>query len=92
MIRSKDIIDEYDKRIRLISKEVTFPLDDKTKKVIKDSLEMLFSWIEVDLKLQKGQEKPDDFWFYSLTKFAKNGIMYMTNQGNDVTNLLNKIS
>ena len=41
MIRSKDIIDEYDKRIRLISKEVTFPLDDKTKKVIKDSLEML---------------------------------------------------
>ncbi|MBO6195498.1 MAG: peptide deformylase [Bacilli bacterium] len=41
MIRTKDIIDEYDKRIRLISKEVTFPLDDKTKKVIKDSLEML---------------------------------------------------
>ena len=41
MIRNKDIIDEYDKRIRLISKEVTFPLDDKTKKVIKDALEML---------------------------------------------------
>ena len=41
MIRSKDIIDEYDKRIRLVSKEVTFPLDEKTKKVIKDSLEML---------------------------------------------------
>ena len=32
MIRTKDIIDEYDKRIRQISKEVTFPLDDKTKK------------------------------------------------------------
>ena len=41
MIKTKDIIDEYDKRIRNISKEVTFPLDDKTKKVIKDSLEML---------------------------------------------------
>lgn len=41
MIKTKDIIDEYDKRIRLISKEVTFPLDDKTRKVIKDSLEML---------------------------------------------------
>ena len=41
MIKTKDIIDEYDKRIRLVSKEVTFPLDDKTKKVIKDSLEML---------------------------------------------------
>lgn len=41
MIRSKDIIDEFDKRIRLKSKDVTFPLDDKTKKVIEDSLEML---------------------------------------------------
>lgn len=41
MIRSKDIIDEYDKRIRNISKEVSFPLEDKTKKIIKDSLEML---------------------------------------------------
>lgn len=41
MIRSKDIIDEYDKRIRLVSKEVKFPLDEKTKKVINDSLEML---------------------------------------------------
>ena len=51
MIRSKDIIDEYDKRIRLISKEVTFPLDDKTKKVIKDSLEMLrLSQIEEEAK------------------------------------------
>lgn len=41
MIKTKDIIDEYDSRIRKISKEVTFPLDDKTKKIIKDSLEML---------------------------------------------------
>ena len=28
----KDIIDEYDKRIRTISTEVTFPLDNKYKK------------------------------------------------------------
>ena len=41
MIKTKDIIDEYDKRIRMISKEVTFPLDSKTRQVIKDSLEML---------------------------------------------------
>lgn len=51
MIRTKDIIDEYDKRIRQVSKEVTFPLDDKTKKVIKDSLEMLrLSQIEEEAK------------------------------------------
>ena len=41
MIRSKDIIDEYDKRIRLISKEVTFPLDKKTIKTIEDIKIML---------------------------------------------------
>ena len=41
MIRSKDIIDEYDKRIRLISNEVTFPLDNKYKKFIDDAIEML---------------------------------------------------
>ena len=41
MIKAKDIIDETDKRIRLVSKEVSFPLDDKTKKVIDDSIEML---------------------------------------------------
>ncbi|MBR3116720.1 MAG: peptide deformylase [Bacilli bacterium] len=41
MIRTKDIVDEFDKRIRMTSKEVTFPLDTKTKKTINDSLEML---------------------------------------------------
>ena len=41
MIRTKDIIDEYDKRIRLISKEVTFPLDKKTLKTIEDIKIML---------------------------------------------------
>ncbi|MBR2712807.1 MAG: peptide deformylase [Bacilli bacterium] len=41
MIRTKDIIDEKDKRIRNVSKEVTFPLDKETIKTIKDSEEML---------------------------------------------------
>ena len=51
MIKTKDIIDEYDKRIRLISKEVTFPIDNKTKKIIEDSLEMLrLSQIEEEAK------------------------------------------
>ena len=34
MIKTKDIIDEYDKRIRTISTDVTFPLDPKYKKFI----------------------------------------------------------
>ena len=41
MIRTKDIIDEKDKRIRNVSKEVTFPLDKETIKTSKDSEEML---------------------------------------------------
>ena len=57
MIRSKDIIDEYDKRIRLISKEVSFPLDDKTKKVIKDSLEML-RLSQIDEEAEKYDLRP----------------------------------
>lgn len=41
MIKNKDIIDEYDKRIRKVSTDVTFPLEDKYKKFIEDSIEML---------------------------------------------------
>ena len=41
MIRNKDIIDEYDKRIRKVSTEVIFPLEDKYKKFIDDAIEML---------------------------------------------------
>ena len=41
MIRNKDIIDEYDKRIRKVSTEVTFPLEDRYKKFIEDAIEML---------------------------------------------------
>ena len=51
MILSKDIIDEKDKRIRMKSKEITFPLDDKDKKTIEDSIEMLrLSQIEEEAK------------------------------------------
>ena len=51
MIKTKDIIDEFDKRIRTVSKEVTFPLDNKTKKIIEDSIEMLtLSQIEEEAK------------------------------------------
>ena len=41
MLRNKDIIDEFDKRIRIVSKEVTFPLDNKTLQTIKEIKEML---------------------------------------------------
>lgn len=57
MIRSKDIIDEYDKRIRIVSKEVTFPLDDKTKKIINDSLEML-RLSQIDEEAEKYNLRP----------------------------------
>lgn len=51
MILTKDIIDENDKRIRMESKEVSFPLDNKYKKVINDSIEMLrLSQIEEEAK------------------------------------------
>ncbi|MBO6145383.1 MAG: peptide deformylase [Bacilli bacterium] len=51
MIRNKDIIDEYDKRIRKVSTEVTFPLEDKYKKFIEDAIEMLtLSQIEEEAK------------------------------------------
>ena len=41
MLKNKDIIDEKDKRLREISKEVTFPLDDNDKKNIELMLEYL---------------------------------------------------
>ena len=41
MLRMKDIIDEKDKRLRKISKEVEFPLTDEDKKHIDDMLEYL---------------------------------------------------
>ncbi len=41
MIRTKDILDEKDKRLRQKSNNVTFPLDDKYKKFIDDAIQML---------------------------------------------------
>lgn len=41
MLRMKDIIDEKDKRLRTISKEVEFPLSEEDKKHIQDMLEYL---------------------------------------------------
>lgn len=41
MLKNKDILDEKDKRLRQISKEVTFPLDEKDKKTIDLMIEYL---------------------------------------------------
>ena len=41
MIKMKDILDEKDKRLREISKEVTFLLDEKNKKNINDMIKYL---------------------------------------------------
>ena len=41
MLKMKDILDEKDKRLRLVSDEVTFPLTDKDKKAIHDMIEYL---------------------------------------------------
>ena len=41
MLKMKDILDEKDKRLRLVSKEVKFPLTDKDKKAIHDMIEYL---------------------------------------------------
>ena len=47
MLRTCDILDEKDKRIRAKNVEVTFPLSDERKKIIKDMLEHLrYSQIE----------------------------------------------
>ena len=41
MLKTKDILDEKDKRLRLVSEEVTFPLTEKDKKAINDMIEYL---------------------------------------------------
>ena len=41
MIKTKDILDEKDKRLRLSNEIVTFPMDEEDKKLIKDMLEHL---------------------------------------------------
>lgn len=41
MLKMKDILDEKDKILRTVSKEVEFPLSDEDKKTINDTIEML---------------------------------------------------
>ena len=41
MLKTKDILDEEDKRLREVSKEVIFPLTEKDKKAIHDMIEYL---------------------------------------------------
>ena len=41
MLKTKDILDEKDKRLRLSNEVVTFPMTDSDKKLIKDMLEHL---------------------------------------------------
>ena len=41
MLKMKDILDEKDKRLRLVSKEVTFPLSKEDKKMINEMVEYL---------------------------------------------------
>jgi len=41
MLKTKDILDEKDKRLRLTNEIVTFPMTDSDKKLIKDMLEHL---------------------------------------------------
>lgn len=54
MLKTKDILDEKDKRLRLISKEVVFPLDEKDKKAIKDMIKYLH-----DSQIEELSEKYD---------------------------------
>ena len=42
MIKTKDILDEKDARLRAANKDVTFPLTDDKKKLINDMLEHLY--------------------------------------------------
>ncbi len=47
MFKKLKILDEKDKRLRTVSKEVTFPLSDEEKQIIKNAMENLrFSQIE----------------------------------------------
>ena len=41
MLKTKDILDEKDKRLRAKNKDVVFPLSEERKKLINDMLEKL---------------------------------------------------
>ena len=54
MLKTKDILDEKDKRLRMISKEVTFPLSKDDKEMIKKMVKYL-----TDSQIEKLAEKYD---------------------------------
>ena len=57
MIRTKDILDEKDKRLKQRSTEVTFPLEDRYKKFIDDAIEML-TLSQIDEEAEKYDLRP----------------------------------
>ena len=59
MFKKLKILDESDKRLRTISKDVTFPLSDEEKQIVKDAMENLrFSQIEKYAKKFKNKTIP----------------------------------
>ena len=57
MLKNKDILDEKDKRLRLISKEVTFPMSDEDKKNIDLMVEYLTN-SQIDKLAKKYKLRP----------------------------------
>ncbi len=57
MLKTKDILDEKDKRLRNISKEVVFPLTKEDKKIIKDMTEYLVN-SQIDELAEKYDLRP----------------------------------
>jgi peptide deformylase len=54
MIKTKDILSEFDKRLRTVSQEVSFPLTKDDKKLIKDMIKYL-----TDSQIEELSEKYD---------------------------------
>ena len=56
MLKTKDILDEKDKRLRLVSKEVEFPLTKKDKDLINTMIEYLHN-SQIEELAENGQFK-----------------------------------
>ena len=54
MLKMKDILDEKDKRLHEVSKDVTFPISEEDKKLVKDMIEFL-----TDSQIEELAEKYD---------------------------------
>ena len=69
MLKMKDILDEKDKRLRLVSKDVEFPLSKKDKETIEKMIELIKkgNFIEIDLVEEKNIPlKNDEYEFQIL--------------------------